>query len=66
MAGNMVLVLDGNSDHVPHVCRKNRPFFVNNVKFGTDADLHLCIKHIILPLLTCASISELPYISAMA
>ena len=60
----MVLILDGNSEHVTHVKRKTLILF----KFASSVDLDKCLKQVILSIsrYTCAPISELPsYISTM-
>ena len=59
--GAMVLILDGNSEHVATVSRKQDcselPFKVANA-----LGLKICPNQIVLPILlhTCAPISELP------
>ena len=58
----MVLILDGNSEHVAHAWRKMGPFGGKNIRFVTARDLIKCLEYIKLPrlLLTCAPISWLP------
>ena len=57
----MVIMLDGNTEHIAQPCSK-KGILKNNFKFSTDVDLSKCLKQIKLPILlyTCAPFSELP------
>ena len=46
----MVLILDGNSEDVAHICRKTDVFSKINGRFATFVDLNKCLKHIKLPI----------------
>ena len=41
----MVLILEGNSEHVTQACWKNRSFLENNIKFATNG-INKCLKKI--------------------
>ena len=59
--GAMVFILDGNSEHVATVPRK-QDFSELPFKVATVLGLKKCLNQIVLPILlhTCAPISELP------
>ena len=58
----MVLILDGNPEHVAQLGRKIRLFEIN-FRFATATDVNKCLKKLKMPisLSTCATISKLPY-----
>ena len=45
----MLIILDGNSEHVAHLCRK-KGLFLNNIKFVTSVDLNKGLKQILIKL----------------
>ena len=62
IVGSILLILDGNSEHVAHALRKIGLFGEKKHRFVTSLDLIKCLKRNKQQkwLLTCAPISELP------
>ena len=41
----VVVIEDGNIEHVAHVCRGKQIFLKINLKFATVVDLNKCLRH---------------------
>ena len=56
----MVLILNGNREHVAHVWSKIGLIWKRNVKFKAAVDLNYWQIKLPIPLFTCPPFSELP------